>query len=84
MKTVKIDLPDEKADALEQAAKDGGFASSSELVRAAIEELLTVPVEYDDDALARDVAEHQAGKQRGEAGFAPADARVWLRDARSA
>ena len=29
MKTVKIELPDEDADALERVAVDGGFASSS-------------------------------------------------------
>ncbi len=69
MKTVKIELPDEDADALERAAMDSGFASSSELVMAAIGDLLTAPIVYDRDALARDVAEHKAAKRRGDVGF---------------
>ena len=84
MKTVKIELPDEEADALERAATDGGFASSSELVRAAIEDFLTAPIDYDPEALDRDVAEHQAEKHRGEAGHTPEQARAWLQKARSA
>jgi Arc/MetJ-type ribon-helix-helix transcriptional regulator len=43
MKTVTIELPDEQAEALEHAAADGGFASSFELVRAAIEDLIRSP-----------------------------------------
>jgi Arc/MetJ-type ribon-helix-helix transcriptional regulator len=84
MKTVKIELRDEDADALERAAKDGGFASSSELVLAAIGDLITVPVAYDADALARDVAAHEAAKRQGDVGFTPAEARAWLKANRSA
>jgi Arc/MetJ-type ribon-helix-helix transcriptional regulator len=84
MKTVKIELPDDEADALARAAAAGGFASSSELVRAVIEDFLIAPVDYDRDALARDVAQHQAEKQRGEVGLTPQQARDWLRNARSA
>jgi Arc/MetJ-type ribon-helix-helix transcriptional regulator len=43
MKTVKIHLPDEAADALEHAAADGGFASTSEFVVAAIGDLIASP-----------------------------------------
>ena len=50
MKTVKIELPDEDADALERVAVDGGFASSSEFVLAAIGDLITAPIAYDPDA----------------------------------
>lgn len=84
MKTVRIELPDEDADALERAAIDGGFGSPSELVLAAIGELIAAPVAYDPDALTRDVAEHRAAKRRGEVGLTPADARAWLRANRSA
>jgi Arc/MetJ-type ribon-helix-helix transcriptional regulator len=84
MKTVKIELPDEDADALERAAMDGGFASSSELVLAAIGDLITAPIVYDPDALARDVAEHKAAKQRGDVGFTSEEARAWLKANRSA
>lgn len=84
MKTVKIELPDEDADALERAAMDGGFASSSELVLAAIGNLITAPVAYDPDALARDVAEHKAAKRQGNVGFTPEEARAWLKASRSA
>jgi Arc/MetJ-type ribon-helix-helix transcriptional regulator len=84
MKTVKIELPDEEADALARAAAAGGFVSSSELARVVIEDFLIAPVDYDRDALARDVAQHQADKQRGEVGLTPEEARAWLRNARSA
>ena len=84
MKTVKIELPDEDADALERVAVDGGFASSSELVLAAIGDLIAVPIAYDPDALDRDVAEHKAAKRRGDAGFTPEEARAWLKADRSA
>jgi Arc/MetJ-type ribon-helix-helix transcriptional regulator len=84
MKTVKIELPDDAADALERAAAEGGFASSSELVLAAIGDLISAPVAYDPDALARDVAEHKAAKRRGDVGLAPGEARVWLKNARPA
>jgi Arc/MetJ-type ribon-helix-helix transcriptional regulator len=84
MKTVKIELPDEEADALERAAADGGFGSPSDLVRAAIGDFLTAPIDYDAEALARDVAEHQAEKARGGTGYTPDEARAWLRNARSA
>jgi Arc/MetJ-type ribon-helix-helix transcriptional regulator len=83
MKTVKIELPDEDADALERVAAEGGFASSSELVRATIEDLIAGPMGYDPEALARDVAEHEAAKQRGDVGLGPEEARAWLRNARS-
>lgn len=83
MKSVTIKLPDEQAAALEQAVVEGGFASPDELVRAALEDYLTVPIDYDPDALARDIAGHQAEKARGEAGYTPEAARAWLRDARS-
>lgn len=51
MKTVKIELPDEDADALERAAMEGGFASSSELSgrRSQISSLLrldTIPMPW--------------------------------------
>lgn len=84
MRIVKIQLSDEEADALERAVTDGGFVSPTELVRAAIEDFLTAPIDYDRDALARDVAEHEAEKARGEGGHTPEEARAWLRDARSA
>ncbi len=84
MKTVKIELPDEDADALERVAVDGGFASSSEFVLAAIGDLITAPIAYDPDALVRDVAEHKAAKRRGDAGFTPEEARAWLKASRSA
>lgn len=84
MKTVRIKLPDEEADALERAAADRGFESSSELVRAAIGEFLTAPTDYDAEALAHDVVEHLAEKARGEAGYTPDEARIWLQNARSA
>ena len=84
MKTVKIELPDEEAEALARAAAAGGFASPSELARAVIEDFLTTPVEYDREALARDIAQHQAEKQRGEVGLTPEEARAWLRNASSA
>ena len=83
MKTVKIELPDDEADALARAAAAGGFASSSELARV-IEDFLVAPVDYDGDALARDIAQHQAEKQRGEVGLTPEEARAWLRNERSA
>lgn len=83
MKIVTIKLRDEQAAAIEQAVADGGFASPSELVRAAIEDFLTAPINYDPDALARDVADHQAEKARGDAGYTPETARRWLREARS-
>ena len=84
MKTVKIELPDEDADALERVAMDGGFASSSELVLAAIGDLITAPIVYDPVALARDVAEHKAAKRRGDVGHTPEEARAWLKANRSA
>jgi Arc/MetJ-type ribon-helix-helix transcriptional regulator len=68
MKTVTIKLSDEHAAALDRAVAEGDFASPSELVRAAIEGYLTAPIDYDRDALARDIAEHQAEKARGEPG----------------
>ena len=84
MKTVKIELPDEEAAALERVAADGGFASSSELVRAAIGDLISAPVAYDPEALARDVAEHEAAKRRGDVGLTPDEARGQLKSARFA
>jgi Arc/MetJ-type ribon-helix-helix transcriptional regulator len=84
MKTVKIELPDEEADALEEAALDGGFASSSELVMVAIGDFLTVPIAYDPDTLARDIAEHKVAKQRGDLGYTPEEARAFLKANRSA
>jgi hypothetical protein len=84
MKTVRIELPDEEADALARAAAAGGFASPSELARVVIEDFLISPVDYDPEALARDIAEHQAEKQRGEAGLTLEQARAWLRKASSA
>lgn len=81
MKTVKIELPDEDAEALARAAVAGGFASPSELARVVIEDFLIAPVAYDPDALARDIARHRAEKARGEAGLAADAARRWLRDA---
>lgn len=83
MKTVKIELPDEDADALERVAAEGGFASSAELVQATIEALIADPVGYDPAALARDVAGHAAAKERGDPGLGPAEARAWLKSARS-
>jgi hypothetical protein len=84
MKTVRIDLPDDEADALARAAAAGGFASAAELARVVIEDFLVAPVDYDRDALARDVARHQAEKQRGDAGLTLEEARAWLRNAPSA
>ena len=83
MKTVKIDLPDEEAEALERVAAEGGFASSSALVRATIEDLIAGPIGYDPEALARDVAQHEAAKRRGDAGLGPGEARAWLKSVRS-
>jgi hypothetical protein len=84
MKTVKIELPDEEADALVRAAEAGGFASPAELARVVIEDFLIAQVDYDRDALANDIAQHQAEKQRGEVGLALEEARAWLRNASSA
>ena len=81
MKTVKIELPDEEADALARAAVECGFASPAELARAAIEDFLAAPPEYDPDELERDIAEHQAEKARGEPGLTPEEARILLRNA---
>ena len=83
MKRVTITLPDEQAAALDRAVANGGFASPSEFVAAAIEDFLTAPVEYEQDALARDIAEHQAAKARGEVGYTADEAREWLLSARS-
>jgi Arc/MetJ-type ribon-helix-helix transcriptional regulator len=83
MKAVTINLPDEQVAALERAVAEGDFASPSELVQAAIEDFLTAPIGYDRDALARDIAEHQAEKARGESGYSAEAARAWLRAARS-
>lgn len=80
MKTVKIELPDEEAEALARAAAAGGFASPSELARLVIKDFLTAPDAYEGEALARDVARHQAEKRRGEAGLTLDEARAWLRD----
>lgn len=82
MKAVTITLPDEQAAALERAVADGGYASPSELVVAAIEDFLTTPVGYDPEALARDVAGHAAEKALGDAGYSPDQARAWLGAAR--
>jgi hypothetical protein len=80
MKTVKIELPDDAADALARAAAASGYASPSELARAVVEDYLVAPVHYDADALARDVARHQAEKRRGEGGLTSDEARAWLRN----
>jgi hypothetical protein len=69
MKTVKIELPDEDAEALE---------------RAAIDDIITAPIACDPDALARDVAAHKAAKRRGDAGLTPEEARAGLEANRSA
>ena len=66
MKTVKIELPDEEADALERAAVECGFASSAELARAAIEDFLAAPPEHDPEEFESDIAEYEAEKARGE------------------
>jgi Arc/MetJ-type ribon-helix-helix transcriptional regulator len=84
MKTVRITLPDEQAAALDRAVADGGFESPAEFVVAAVEDFRSAPIEYDADALARDIAEHQAAKARGETGLTPDAARAWLRAARPA
>ncbi len=81
MKTVKIDLPDEEADALERAAAACGFASSADLARAAIEEFLASPPEHGPEDFESDIIEHQAEKARGEPGLTAEEARIWLRDA---
>jgi len=81
MKTVRIDLPDDDAEALARAAAANGFASPAEFVRVVIEGLLVAPVEYDAGALARDVARHREEKRRGEPGLTPDQARAWLHDA---
>ena len=83
MKTVKIELPDKDAEALERVAIEGGFASASELVRATIEDLIADPIGYDPGALARYVAEHEAAKRRGDAGLSLEEARIWLNSVRS-
>jgi Arc/MetJ-type ribon-helix-helix transcriptional regulator len=83
MKIVTISLPDDQAEALDRAVADGGFTSPTELVVAAIEDFRTAPIDYDPDALARDIAEHMAAKSRGDIGLSPEAARAWLRAARS-
>ena len=84
MKIVTISLPDEQAAELDRAVVDGGFTSPAEFVAAAIEDFRAVPIDYDPDALARDIAEHRAAKARGEPGLSPETARAWLRAARPA
>ena len=82
MKTVRITLPDAQAEALDRAVADGGFQSPSELVAAAIEDFLTEPFAYDIEALARDIAEHEAEKVRGEPGLSADEVRAFLRASR--
>ena len=83
MKSFRIDLPDDDAAALERIAAEEGFASSSDFVRAAVGDLIADPPAYDPQALARDIARHQAARRRGDPGLDPAGARAWLKDARS-
>ncbi len=68
MKTVKIELPDDKAEALERAATEAGYAFPSELVLAALDDFLAYPAPYDAAALARDIARHEAEKWAGDRG----------------
>lgn len=84
MKPFTIVLPDEQAPALDRAVVEGDFATPSDLIVTVIEEFLNVPFAYDPDALARDIAEHEAEKARGEAGHSPKKARAWLAAQRSA
>jgi Arc/MetJ-type ribon-helix-helix transcriptional regulator len=82
MKAVIITLPDDQAAALERAVAEGAFASPSEFVVAAIEDYLAAPVDYDRETLTRDVAQHEAEKARGDAGYSADQARAWLGAAR--
>jgi Arc/MetJ-type ribon-helix-helix transcriptional regulator len=84
MKQFTIVLPDEQAAALDRAVIERDFATPSDLIVTAIEQLLSAPFAYDPDALARDIAEHQAEKARGEVGYSPEEARAWLAAQRSA
>lgn len=83
MKTrrIEIELPEAEADALERAVMEWGFASPVELARAAIEEFLAAPSEYDPEQLERDIAEHEAAKARGEPALTVEEVRALLRDA---
>jgi Arc/MetJ-type ribon-helix-helix transcriptional regulator len=83
MKQFTIVLPEEQAAALDRAVIAGDFATPSDLIITAIEEFLSVPFAYDPDTLARDIAEHQAEKARGEPGYSPEEARAWLAAQRS-
>jgi hypothetical protein len=81
MKTVEFALPDEEADALEQAALAYGFASPAELVRTAIEHFLPGPPEFGPEEFEDDIAEHEAAKARGEPALTAEEARLRLREA---
>ena len=78
MKTLRIDLPDHEAAALEHAANESGFDSAADLVRATVAELVSEPVPYDGAALTRDIATHVEAKAQGEQSFTPCEARARL------
>ena len=80
MKTVKIELPDEEANALERAAAERGFASTAELARAAIEDFLAARPRRS-RGFESDIAEYKAEKARGEPILTAEEARVRLREA---
>lgn len=84
MKTVRIELPDDEADALERAAIECGYASTAELARAAIEDFLATPPLHVPEEFDRDIEEHEAEKARGERGLTAEEARIWLRNAAEA
>jgi hypothetical protein len=84
MKTVRFDLPDDEAEALERAAIACGYASTADLARAAIEEFLATPPLHAPEEFDRDIEEHLAEKARGERGLTADEARALLRDAAEA
>jgi hypothetical protein len=81
VKTVRIEFPDEEADALERAAVECGFTSTADLARAAIEEFLAAPPEHDPESFESDIVEYEAEQARGEPTLSAEEARARLREA---
>ena len=77
MVTVKRNLPDEEAEALEGVAAEGGFASSSALVRATMEDLIAGPIGSRSRGPRRDVALREAANAAGGADTIGFDATVF-------
>lgn len=80
MKTVKIELPDEDADALAEAAAVAGYASTDDLVLAVIGDYLAAPVGVSLEQIDRDIAAHKAAKARGVRVYTYEEALEWPRD----